>query len=607
MLFLLLLANPIPAMPRHGAHAVSPHAPIILHLKANELSAPQTSLALPAQPLVSAGGRILPGQWQRSATTLTFLHEQAFPPHTRIEVTGPGLALNFTTGGARRPRQVSPEKPAPRVGSKRGNPDYPSSFPYFTLMTGSQVPTGEFLFLAPYAFNLQDKPYLLLLDAMGEPLFWRKLDAPATDFKSQLNGSLLTWYSLGDLAFHALDQQYEDAGTFRASAGLTTDEHELRLLPNGHALLIYEETEIVDLTPYHPCASSSAELIHNGVQELDEQGIPIFDWNTASQFAVADQPHINWCLPVQDYAHLNAIEVVDENSLLISARHLDAVFKLDRQTGDVLWIMGGTQNQFAMPAHAFCHQHAIRQISPSELSLFDNGNNKSSNPGDLYSRALVLQIDENNLTAVEQSSYRHVPDVYSWSQGYHQVLSGGHHLVGWGAQSFSANPPACTIASSSGPLWIKSFELTFDDPSLVSYRAQAGSWQGAATRPYLSYELCGNEAVLYFDRFGTQVDSYRIYYGRGDFSSASLLSEVATKHFDLSPLPAGQAWRYWLTAVQAGVESPASDPALLAAPMAQADWLPGWTSTGPTGDLDLDGLVSVLDGVLNLDLSACAP
>lgn len=219
----------------------------------------------------------------------------------------------------------------------------------------------------------------------------------------------------------------------------------------------------------------------------------------------------------------------------------------------------------------------------------------------------MLHVDENNLTAVELSSYRHVPDVYSWSQGYHQVLTGGQHLVGWGAQSFSANPPACTIASSSGPLWIKSFELTFDDPSLVSYRALAGTWQGAATRPYLSSELCGEEAVLFYDRFGTEVDTFRIYYGTTHFSDATLLSDGAAKHFDLSPLAAGLAWRYWLTAVQAGVESPPSDPVLLAAPMAQADYLPTWRSAGPLGDLNLDGLVSVLDGVLNLELSACVP
>jgi hypothetical protein len=124
-------------------------------------------------------------------------------------------------------------------------------------------------------------------------------------------------------------------------------------------------------------------------------------------------------LPSNDYdwVHANAI-VVDEadDALIVSSRHQDAVFKIDRATGAVRWIFGqpyGWAPEYAdllfTQAEPFQwpgHQHAPQWLPGGRLLLFDNGNNGRRNPysdaneGDTTSRVAQFTLDETTRTAV---------------------------------------------------------------------------------------------------------------------------------------------------------------------------------------------------------------
>jgi hypothetical protein len=60
--------------------------------------------------------------------------------------------------------------------------------------------------------------------------------------------------------------------SFRCTNGYETDNHELLLLEDGHALIIGRDYRQVDMRQYVPDGDSNATVIGNIVQELDRDG-----------------------------------------------------------------------------------------------------------------------------------------------------------------------------------------------------------------------------------------------------------------------------------------------------------------------------------------------
>jgi hypothetical protein len=77
----------------------------------------------------------------------------------------------------------------------------------------------------------------MVLDNGGNPLSYHALAKPAHDFMLQPNG-MFTYYDTNARRFVGTDSTYSPVATFLARNSYRTDAHELRLLPNGHALLI---------------------------------------------------------------------------------------------------------------------------------------------------------------------------------------------------------------------------------------------------------------------------------------------------------------------------------------------------------------------------------
>ena len=110
-----------------------------------------------------------------------------------------------------------------------------------------------------------------------------------------------------------------------------------------------------------------------------------------------------------------------DDSVIVSVRHQDAVIKLSRETGELVWILGthagwgdrwkayllNPVGEFEWPYH----QHAARTTRDGLLLLFDNGNDRAWPPEtrtpdkEAYSRAVEFKIDEEQGT-VEQVSTR---------------------------------------------------------------------------------------------------------------------------------------------------------------------------------------------------------
>ena len=212
------------------------------------------------------------------------------------------------------------------------------------------------------------------------------------------------------------------------------------------------------------------------IQEIDlTTGVLLFEWHTADYIEVEESTVGAPTAPnaVYDYVHANSIDVDTDGTLLVSARNTSTIYKIDRQSGEIRWRLGGKRSDFAMgPGTTFNYQHDARRQADGTLTIFDDG----AGPGP--SRAIVLRLDETAMTATLVREYAQPQGLFATSQGNMQILPNGDVFVGWGSL------PHFSEFSGDGKLLINA---TFT--ASQSYRDYRFPWVGQpADAPAIALE-----------------------------------------------------------------------------------------------------------------------
>ncbi len=345
------------------------------------------------------------------------------------------------------------------------NPVLPVDFPKLRVNDVGSTAAG-YVFISSFGWtsSVVASPFLLILDDFGNPVFYREMSAACMDFKLQPNGHL-TYFDRSDNIFYELDSSYTIVDTYACGNGYTTDLHELLLLPNGHCLLMSYDPQVVDMSTVVPGGNIAATVSGLIIQELDRQKNVVFQWRSWDHFKITDATHESLTAAAIDYVHGNALDLDADGNLLLSSRHMDEITKIDRGTGEIMWRMGGKNNQFTFvnDSIGYSHQHAIRRLPDGNITLFDNGNFHSPQ----FSRAVEYKLDEKNKTVALVWQFRNTPDNYGVAMGYVDRLPNGNTLIGWGVSA-----PSVTEVNSDG---VKLFELSLPD-NVVSYRAYRFVW-----------------------------------------------------------------------------------------------------------------------------------
>jgi len=253
--------------------------------------------------------------------------------------------------------------------------------------------------------------------------------------------------------------------------GYVTDIHEFLLLQNGHSLMMSYDYQYVRMDTVVTGGDSNAVVTGLVIQELDQNKDVIFQWRSWDHFQITDATYdIDLTDSIIDYVHGNAIEVDYDDNLLVSSRHLDEVTKINRQTGDIIWRLGGEyckNNQFTFinDPIGFSHQHDIRRLSNGNITVFDNGNLHDP----MFSRSVEYQVDEVNKYVQLIADYRHNPQCASWAMGSSRRLENHNTIIGWG--TFLAT--AISEVTIDGTLTLS---LSIPD-SMLNYRAFKYPWK----------------------------------------------------------------------------------------------------------------------------------
>ena len=294
-----------------------------------------------------------------------------------------------------------------------------------------------------------------------------------------------------------------------------------------------------NLTPYG--GPKKGEYGDQVIQEVNlRTGKVIFTWDMAAHVPLSDSfvPAPTTPGQVWDPYHLNSIDLSPDGSqLLISARNTWGIYDISHKTGQVLWQLGGKQNQFRLPSDlitgpsnsAFQYQHDAPTCPEGSASSTTVPRARRPAAVPTAPRGLILNLDLQNHTAsLASPPYYHAPVLFAGSQGNFQVLGNGNVVVGWGADAVAGGETASYITEySSGGSVLADYVLAGQD---VSYRAYSLPWVGLPlTRPAVAAVHASGQTTLYASWNGsTETSAWELLAGpkRASLSPVSITSRT---------------------------------------------------------------------------------
>jgi len=329
----------------------------------------------------------------------------------------------------------------------------PADFPDWTASRTGQTQAEYYATTTPWSVPaFQSRP--VVFDNNGVPVWWS--DTTSTYFTTVLqdpndnNNPKVTWtFQNGAGA-----QEHNLDGSVYHTVNTTpngSDPHDILALPNGNYVMV--ENVSVPAQNLTACGGTASQtLIDQVIQEITPQGAVVSMWDTKTHIPVSEtdpQWYSNNCSQGDAY-HWNSIEPTSDGYIL-SFRHLDAIYKINKTTGAVEWKLGGSSHVEALdekrlavqqdpvfdgadPAtNHFGGQHDARLLGDGTVALHDNGTNLNRPP-----RAVRYQIDTTNKTATLLESHDDALMPASNCCGSARKLPGGNWVMGWGGTQGSA-------------------------------------------------------------------------------------------------------------------------------------------------------------------------
>jgi outer membrane protein assembly factor BamB len=312
--------------------------------------------------------------------------------------------------------------------------------------------------------------YVAIFDNRGVPVWWYR------DAGTPIDAKLLPGHLIAYATFNGADPSYQVRrldGTLvskvRSPDG-EIDDHELQETAEGNDVyLVYQPKQHVDITSLG--GPADATVLEGRIEEIAPNGKVVWSWSTDGH--VDPSESIAWAksivsTPIDDASgaaqydvyHANSVSI-SGNLVVVSMRYENAIFGIDRKTGNILWKLGGTPTPQSLtvvgdphPDSPFSGQHDARILAGGTISLFDD-ESLTGEP-----RAVEFKVDAAARKATLLRSLSDPTITMSACCGSARVLSDGDWLVSWGG-----DPTLGEYATSGAPL------LRIQFAGVFSYRA----------------------------------------------------------------------------------------------------------------------------------------
>lgn len=472
------------------------------------------------------------------ATDGTPMHAIQFEYTTAVSASAPPNPLPVSLFDIRQEREFPGSHGMTQLGDT-----LPSDFPIIRVDSVNDPAPGE-IFLANFPIQGGSDPnvqfpyanYLMVLDNGGKPLSYKRIGALinpfAYMFKVEANG-LFSYIERNptSTAVKIVDSSFKLIDTYPKGNPSITSHSDFLLLPNGHALVLYFDNKIIDMSKVvqggHPAATVTGTL----VQEFDLKKNVVFQWSSFDYQAITDTYEDTLAASFR-YSHANGIELDRDGNILLSNRHMSEITKIDRNTGEIMWRLGGKRNQFAFvnehPANGslfFSYQHHIQRLPNGHITFFDNGNQRTPQ----FSRAVEYQLDEVNKTATLIWEYRHTPDIYASAQGSVQRQPNGNTLIGWGDAGLFGLPTITEVHPDNSIALELSLPKAYRSMRVYRFPWKTGQPTGSRT----IYELLQGNTYSFNDTTGTGRTGVRL---KCNILSGIFYNSMSVQKFGSAPL-----------------------------------------------------------------------
>ncbi|HEU5063317.1 MAG TPA: arylsulfotransferase family protein [Solirubrobacterales bacterium] len=322
----------------------------------------------------------------------------------------------------------------------------PDDFPRWRFESIRAVPPG--LFVVTFSNPEDGRPWVIVFDHEGKPRWWFNPGTRAFGGQILSDGNLV-WarsfgngYGLDPRMAHEVRSESGKLVRLVRTKGSIVDGHEFLELANGNALLDTYVPETADLRRVG--GPKRAAIVSAEVQEVDRAGRVLWRWSSRGHIGLRETGR--WWRNVLsnsrrrlqgrqtfDPVHINSIEPRGRDEIIISTRHTDAVYGIDRASGEINWKLGGTPTGKSLrvvgdPATKLLGgQHDARVDSRGRLTIFDNGKDRPRLP-----RVVFYRLDLERGRAIYRGQLNDPEVTESHCCGSARELPGGGWIVSWG-------------------------------------------------------------------------------------------------------------------------------------------------------------------------------
>ena len=320
----------------------------------------------------------------------------------------------------------------------------------FPAMTGTgTLPAGSpFMAISLPNIGAPKFPFAIITDSRGVPVWWKAMPGKIVMDTKVLAGGQIGFWS-GDLNG---DTGLGPFSIYRPNGTLVRDVNVSRGEGDAHEGYVASSGNVYRIAGYvedHADTTSAGgpadiPVKRSVIEEIDPTGNVVWSWDPKDRIAMSESsgwvPFIVAVSPGKaiDLMHFNSIEEDGAGGLILSARHLNAIYRINKADGTITWKLGGTPTDkslgiFGDSAHFLTNlsgQHDARVQPDGTVTVYDNGSTVGRPP-----RATRWQIDVNARTAtlVEEVTD---PDILSSAAGGSaRRLADGSWIVCWANRS----------------------------------------------------------------------------------------------------------------------------------------------------------------------------
>lgn len=246
-----------------------------------------------------------------------------------------------------------------------------------------------------------------------------------------------SYYIVMDEKYNVIDmiEYLQPSSSVPESTG--NEGHDIIYIDDGHYYqTAYVAKHVTNIPSSVPHDLNMGSRVYAAILQEVKDGKIIWEWDSTNYpelygYSTDSNDYFNTSLDVSDYMHFNSIDIdPKDGNIICSFRHQDAIIKINKDTGEILWILGGPGDQFNLTEEQrFYHQHHARFTPEGTITLYNNNN------GHGYSYPMEFRLDEENKKVLECHIFKAEQQARTWMGSAQKLDSDGTFLIGWGGRS----------------------------------------------------------------------------------------------------------------------------------------------------------------------------